>query len=185
MMRKRKTAITAHGGADFGPALRPRSDGRLTSWGSAATVEVEDRDDPDFTERKRLVRGARRRDALLDLQARRIISKRMRDAAEQFLDDCSVASGSSAGDDLGLRGLLSCRGLPERQVAAITRVRLVRQLLSGHSGGVFWWVIFENGSLTAYESAHKMRSGSATTMLKCALQTLDEHYHGASVRECA
>lgn len=146
-------------------------------------VEIESRDDPDLTDRRRIVRGARRRDALSDLEARKVISKRMRDAAEQFLEDCSIASGASGGDFPGMPSVPGPRsGLPERQVGAITRVNHVRHLLGMNSGTVFWWVVFQNGSLRAYEDAHHMRNGAATKMLKAALDALDAHYQGDGVR---
>jgi hypothetical protein len=72
----------------------------LVEWGGAAMIEVGSRYDPDITDRQRLIRGARRRDVLLDLEARRVITKRMRDAAEQFLEDCSIAAGASAADEI-------------------------------------------------------------------------------------
>ena len=185
-MPKRRTASVktyrAEGGADYGPALRPRADGRLVAWGGAAAIELETRDDPSIVDRRRPVRGARRRDVLCDLQARRVITKRMRDAAEQFLDDCSIASGGSAGDEIGMPGVQGPRvGLPERQVRAITRINAVRLALGLNNGTVFWWVIFDNRSLGDYETSYRLRTGTASELLRAALTALDQHYHFHSV----
>jgi hypothetical protein len=110
----------------------------------------------------------------------------MRDAAEQFLDDCSIAAGSTAGDEVGMPCILGARsGLPERQVAAITRVNRVRHLLGFNNGTVFWWVVFENRSLNEYENVHRLRSGNATELLRQALDALDNHYHRTTERESA
>ena len=189
MRVRRKISVKAYraeGGADYGPALRPRADGRLVPWGGAAAIEVESRLDPGITDRARLIRGARRRDVLLDLEARRLISKRMRDAAEQFLEDCSIAAGASAGDVVGLPAVTGPRsGLPERQVAAIGRITQVRVLLGLNNGTVFWWVVFFNRSIHDYEREHKLRNGTGAALFRDALQALDEHYHRTTTRNRA
>lgn len=190
MARKRKgssvPSYKVEGGNDYGPSLRLAKDGRMKSFGGAAAIEVVNRDDPSVTDRRHIVRGARRRDVLVDLEARRVITKRMLHAAEQYLDDCSIASGSTASDEVGMPSVLGPRtGLPERQVKAITRINEVRHLLGLNSGTVFWWVVFNNGSLAAYETAHKLRSGSSTDMLRGGLDALDRYYNHGTARNYA
>ncbi len=142
-------------------------------------MAIEYRNDPSVSDRRRVVRGARRRDVMQDLLARKVITKRMADAAERFLTDCSIASGSSAGDLIGMPTVLGTRsGLPERQVRAIARINAVRLQLGLNSGTVFWWVVFRNAPLDAYEARHHLRNGTASEMLRDALTALDEHYHG-------
>jgi hypothetical protein len=182
--RKRRSApsFNAEPGADFGPALRPDKAGRLVTWGGAAMVAIESRDDPAISGRRRIVRGARRSDALAMLEARRVITKRMRDAAERFLDDCSIACGGSACDSIGMPSYSGLRsGLPERQVKAITRVNQVRLLLHSNRGAVFWLVLFENVSLRDFETARRLRHGEAAVLLRASLAALDAHYHGVPV----
>jgi hypothetical protein len=181
--RKRGTpGVVAEAGADYGPSLRKGRDGRFRPWGGAVVLDIESRDDPDNLHA--IVRGARRRDGLAELCTRRVITKRHVDAAEQFLDDCSLATGASACGITGMPSVHGARaGLPERQVAAITRINAVRLLLGLHSGTVFWWVVFGNGTVRDWEAAHKMRQGGAgTEMLRAALDALDAHYHGRSAR---
>lgn len=187
-MRKRRKshdlAVAPDGGADFGPALRLSRDGRLRPWGGAAQVVLETREDPSKPEQRQVVRGTRRRDALFDLEARRVITKRMFDAGEQFLEDCSIASGGSAGDAIGMPSVTGPRtGLPERQVNAITRINEVRHLLGLNEGTVFWWVLFSNGALNDYEKRHHLRNGTASGMLCNALDALDDHYNGSRRRK--
>jgi hypothetical protein len=170
----------AEAGADFGPGLRLDRAGRLVSWGGAALVEVENRDDPDISSRRRIVRGARRSDTLAQLEQRKVITKRMRDAAERFLDDCSIASGGAASYSVGMpRGSGVRAGLPERQVKAITRINQVRHLLGLNSRTVFWAVVFENVSLRDFEVSQRIRNGTAQEMLRAAMTALDNHYHAA------
>jgi hypothetical protein len=188
-MKRRRGApgVVAEAGSDYGPSLRLGKDGRLRSWGGAVAVDIETRDDPTVADHRRLVRGARRRDVLIDLQSRRVISKRHVDAAEQFLEDCSIASGSTGGDWSGGGGSVAGprAGLPERQVSAITRINHAALVLGLHDGTVFWWVVFQNGSIAAYEVANRLRSGSATDRLRRALTALDEHYHGRRPKRIA
>lgn len=182
MKRRRASAgVLVEAGADYGPSLRVGQDGRLRSWGGAAAVEIEIRDDPAVVDRKRPVRGARRRDVLADLCARRLISKRHVDAAERFLEDCSIACGSIVAELSGLPGISGPRAcLPERQVAAVTRINRVRLLLGLNAGTVFWWVVFGNGSVREWETVSSMRNGAGIGLLQSALTALDEHYHGAT-----
>jgi len=179
-LRKRKATVRtfrADGGADYGPSLRRAKDGRLVAWGGAAQIDVVSRDDPAAGERRRLVRGARRRDALADLFERGVITKRMRDAAEQFLEDLSIASGSRSGDLLSMPTISGPRsGLPERQVAAIVRVNTVIRVLGFGRGSIVWHVVFDNAPLHAFETRHRLRSGRATELLRASLDTLDGHY---------
>jgi hypothetical protein len=187
LARKRKPSSStpsykAEAGADFGPGLRLDRAGRLVAWGGAALVEVENRDDPDISSRRRIVRGARRSDTLAQLEQRKVITKRMRDAAERFLDDCSIASGGTASDTVGMpSGPATRAGLPERQVNAITRINRVRRLLGLNTGTVFWAIVFENICLRDFEVKHRMRNGTAQEMLQQALTALDDHYHAAPV----
>lgn len=172
--------LLAEQGADYGPSLRAGKDGRLRTWGGAVVVELESRDDPEVVDHRRVVRGARRRDVLADLEARSVITKRHVDAAAQFLDDCSIASGASACGITGMPAVHGMRaGLPERQVEAITRINRVRLLLGLNAGTVFWWVIFQGGGVREWELQHRVQTGQGSAMLRTALDALDNHYHGS------
>lgn len=177
-LRKLRTkGFKAEGGADFGPSLRKSKDGRLRPWGGAVELEVGNRDDPSVIDHRQIVRGARRRNGLAELVSRRTITKRMLDAAEQFLDDCSEASGASASGITGLPAVHgSYNGFPERQLKAIARVSTVRLLLGLNSGTVFWWVVFDNGGIRAWETLHKVQPGVGSDLLRAALEALDAHY---------
>lgn len=189
MARRRQSTVKtfkAEAGADYGPAMRLRPDGRYAAWGGAAAVVMETRDDPDVVDHRRLVRGARRRDPLTDLEACRVITKRMRDAAEQFLSDCSRASGGAAGTDVGMPSLVGpSAGVPELQMLAIERINIVREKLNIERGTIFWWVLFENGSIRDFEVTRRLRNGSAAQMLRDVLDALDEHYHRTTARKGA
>jgi hypothetical protein len=182
MPRRRKPSVPSYkveGGVDYGPSLRLSRDGRMKSFGGAAEIAVGYRDDPSVTDHRQIVRGARRRDVLNDLEARHVITKRMRDAAERFLEDCSIACGSSGFDELGMPSVSGPRsGLPERQVKAITRINVVRHLLGLNSGNVLWWVVFENNSVDAWEKRFRQRHGTGSDLLRRGLDALDEHYNG-------
>lgn len=176
--RKRQPkGIAAEGGADFGPSLRKGRDGRLRTWGGAVEIEVESRDDPTVVDHRQIVRGARRRNGLAELVSRRTITKRMLDAAEQFLDDCSIASGASASGITGLPAVHgSYNGFPDRQLNAIRRVNTVRLLLGLNSTTVFWWVVFDNRGIREWEERHKEQAGVGSELLRSALEALDAHY---------
>jgi hypothetical protein len=167
---------------DYGPAFK-RNRGRPIAWAGAALVDIETRDDPAITDRRSTIQGARRRHILHELKARAVIDKRMFDAAQAFLDDCSLAVGSSPCGDLGMTIRKSpgpSAGLPERQLCALNRVRDIIVLLDLHTGTVFWWVVFDNGSLADYEQAHKgmpCGKGAAGEALRASLAALDAHYH--------
>jgi hypothetical protein len=180
------TVAIVTGEADYGPGLHRAKSGRLTNWGGAAQVEVEYRDDPSVTDHRRPVRGSRRRHALFELLQHRVISKTMFDAAQQFLDDCSIASGGSSADIGGMPYVSGPRtGLPERQVNAITRINEVRHLLGLNDGTIFWWVVFNNGALDAYEARHRLRKGTAADLLRKGLDALEQHYRRGDLRESA
>jgi len=176
--RNKKTGFRSEAGNDYGPAFQ-RVDGELVEWGGAARVMVEIRSDPTIIDRPRPVRGARRRNAIFDLYARGVLTKRQYNAAEQFLDDCSIASGGTAPENAFSASALSGprSGLPERQVLALTRVQQVRHLLGLNPGTVFWWVVFDNGALAEYERRNRMRTNSATDLLRQALDALDAHFY--------
>jgi hypothetical protein len=161
---------------DPGPSMRQRSDGTLISRGPGAVQLI------DVTDAKGNVvgRGARRRNVLTDLFAHGVISKRQHDAANRFLDDCSLASGGGlVANFLAMPTSPGPRsGLPETQTMAITRVRQVFHLLGLNSGTVFWWVIFGDRRLGDYDAAHKVQNGTASRMFKDALTALDENYNG-------
>src|SRR4051812_27706317 len=88
---------------DYGPEVAHLQDGRLRVIGGAARILIEDRVDPTISDRQQLVRGARRATTLHELKARGVITKFQADAAETFLDDVSLATGSSSCSDLGTR----------------------------------------------------------------------------------
>lgn len=186
MARRRHSNVAtfkAEAGADLGPSLRLRADGRYVHWGGAARVEIETRDDPEVVDRRRAVRGARRRDALADLVARRVITKRMSDAAEQFLEDCSIASGGTSADSVGMPSVAGpSAGLPERQLNAIIRIRAVRRLFNLEPGTIFYWCVFENRALGDFEAQHRLRNGFAAGLLREVLDALDDHYHRNTAR---
>jgi hypothetical protein len=172
---------------DPGPSMRQRSDGTLVSHGPGK-VELEYRPDidraPDSKANRPVVRGARRRNVLTDLFAHGVISKCQHDAANRFLDDCSLASGGGlVANFLAMPTSPGPRsGLPETQTTAITRVRQAFHLLGLNSGTVFWWVVFNDRRLGEYDTAHKQREGTAARMFKDALTALDEHFNGKSDR---
>jgi hypothetical protein len=188
-VRKRRSGVPSvrpEPGSDFGPSLRTAHGGRLVAWGGAATIDLEYRADPAIPEYHKTVRGARRRDVLADLLARHVITKPMRDAAEQFLSDCSIAAGGSSGDLTGMPSHATPRaGLPERQLNAISRINRVRALLGLHDRTVFWHVVFHNLSLNDFENRNHLRSGAATTLLIAALNALDAHYSPPTRRKRA
>ena len=177
-LRKRQSkGFAAEGGADFGPSVRKSRDGRLRSWGGAVAIEIENRDDPSVIDHRQIVRGARRRNGLAELVSRNTITKRMLDAAEQFLDDCSIASGASACGITGLPAVHgSYNGFPDRQLNAIGRVTQVRLMLGLNSGTIFWWVVFDNKGIREWETLHKVQPGEGSDLLRSALDTLDAHY---------
>lgn len=167
---------------DPGPSLKQNRSGELINKG-AAEVILEDRADqdrePDAHGRRPVVRGARRRTALLDLYARGVISKRMHDAALRFLDDCSMASGGGLVANLmGVAGGGRRDSLAPAQVDAIGRVRVVSHLLGLNTGTVFWRVVFEDRSLASCDAADHVREGMSCALLKEALWALYEHYNG-------
>jgi uncharacterized protein DUF6456 len=108
----------------------------------------------------------------------------MRNAGEQFLDDLSLATGGSACADPSMPRSVNgpSSGLPERQVQAMARINRARHLLGLHEQSVFWHVVFHNGSLAAFETAHRLRNGTATALLRGVLTALDEHYHRSPLR---
>lgn len=167
---------------DGGPALRQTTEGRLVSPRGPGQVVLEDRPDisatPDTRGNLPTVRGARRRTNLNDLISRGTITKRQHDAVIRFLDDCSLASGGGlVANMLGVPSSPSPRaGLPEAQVSAIVRVRQVFHLLGLNSGTVFWCVVFEDWTLTAYDQRFRHRKGTGAEWFRAACTALDEHY---------
>lgn len=169
---------TVSDGHDYGPGLRRDEGGRLVDWGGASNVEVTWRADPEYPDKYRPVRGSRRRHAIFDLLLRRVITKRMFDAAQQYLDDCSIATGGSAPESFGMGGSSwPNAAMPERQLNAVTRVNEVHARFDMSVGTVFWWVVLNNGALTEFCSYRGIRNGSATDGLVGVLHELDEHYH--------
>lgn len=185
--RDRSRGILAEASVDYGPSFRLNKAGKLVTWGGAATVDVASRDDPTDPARPRTVRGAKRRHALFELHQHRVIDAAMFHAAQDFLDDCSIACGTgSSGEIGGFGGTAGPRsGLPERQTNAITRINEVRNVLGLNEGTIFWHVVFDNGSIRDYEIRHRLQFGTATQMLRDALNALDRHYHRRVIRNNA
>lgn len=144
---------------------------------------VEDRPDPDPS-RRTPVRGARRRDALHDLKAQGAITKRQFDATWRFIDDCSLASGGglTANWLASPSGNGPRAGLPEAQVAAITRVREVFHLLGLNTGTVFLRVILDDWALSRCDAVDRVRNGTSARLLCEAMDALDDHYHRGARR---
>lgn len=160
---------------DLGPVV---TDAKGNPVG-AARVVTEFRPDPSITERKQLVRGARRANALSDLYARGVISKRQHDAAARLLDDCGLACGGGlVANLLATPGGGTPGGATDAQMDALGRVRVVFQRLRIQRKTVTWWVLFEDGRLDAWDARYRIRKGTASTMFKEALTALDEFYHG-------
>lgn len=187
-MRKKRTSSTKPqhvvDANDYGPSVRTGKGGRLSYWGGAAEIVVDTVDDTTVAGRPQTIRRARRRNVMFDLMQRGIIERRHYAASEQFLDDCSIASGGSAGDSIAGMPVASGprQGLPERQIMAVTRVNVVRHLLGLNDGVVFWWIVFSNGGLGDYEIRYRLPRGQAKGMLVNALDALDAHYHGLADR---
>lgn len=178
MPPKRKATIQLDPIADYGPSVKRGKDGRLQFFG-AADVILEDRPDPTITERKQLVRGARRSTTLAEMFNRNVITKPMHDAAVRFLDDLSWATGGSGcGMGEGIRVAPGSRdAMPERQMNAIGRVRRVMTLLGLNSDTVLWWVVVSNRSCSAFDERFRLREGTAAHWLRASLQALDNHYN--------
>lgn len=176
-MARRRSDLRLEAAADYGPGVIRGKDGRMQYVG-AADVIIENRPDPD-PERKHLVRGARRSITIDELFDRKVINKAMRDAANRFLDDLSMAtSGGGAGIGDGIRVAPGSRdGMSERQLLAITRVRRVMNLLGINSDCVFWWVIVGNKAPRQFDERFKLRNGTGADWLRQSLQALDNHYH--------
>lgn len=179
----RRSGFRQESGRDYGPSVS-QVDGRMVSWGGAGSVFVETRDDPTVIDRVRPVRGARRRNALLDLHARKIISRRQYNAAENFLDDCSLAQGGRVGDPVYAPPSYdpAAAGVSEVQFLAMERIRRVQMLLGLDDQSAFWWVVFGNGALGDYERLHRMRNGTASEQLSRSLNELDEFYYARTIR---
>ena len=110
----------------------------------------------------------------------------MHHAAEQFMEDCSIATGATAAEEIGLSSLAGPRvGLPERQVSALVRIMQARQAVDLERGTIFWHVLFENGSLGDFEEHNQLRNGTASGMLRNVLNALDEHYHRTMTRKAS
>lgn len=156
---RRRTAVTDHN--DYGPGLRRNAAGRIVAVRNAADSVIEDRDDTTIAGRKVTVRGARRRNAMLELLLRGTIEKHQWQASERFLDDLSLAGGSTPGQRLdGIRTPLQpSTGPAERQVAAIGRVNAAVRVIGGGTTSPFWHVAFMNGALRDYERRHHLRNG--------------------------
>jgi hypothetical protein len=173
---------------DPGASLKQRRDGAFRNVGAAAVV-LEDREDIDGTPDHRgnlpVIRGARRCNVLNDLASRGVINKRQHNAANRFLDDCSLASGGGLVADLfAIRGG-SSNSFHEAlvdQVDAIGRVRRMFRLLDLDGGSVIWWVVFDDQRLGDYDTLHRMREGTASGLFRAALTALDDYYNGSPER---
>lgn len=178
--RTRKViALDAH--ADYGPSITLGSDGRMHSAGPGA-VDLEDRSADPANDRGKVrgpvVRGARRRMALRNLWLDDAITKPMFDAANRFLDDCSLASGGSSASFLSMAMHGGTRdGMPEAQARAIRRVTVVRLMLGLNRDTVFWWVVIDNRTPKEFAETHRLRHATAYGWLRAALTALDEHYN--------
>jgi len=171
----RQALITPTLSSDLGPSVMQRKgDGTLVSRGPGA-VDLEDRAD---AKGNITGRGARRRDVLRSLHTGGTINKRMFDAAQQFIDDCSVASGGGLVANLLAIPMSSGprSGWPDAQVDALTRVHKIRNHLGFNDGTVFWRVLFVNKSLADCDAEDKFEHGSSARSLKVALTALDIWY---------
>lgn len=176
MAKRRANVAIAPAYIDLGPGLVRDGKGRPRPWGGAADVEVVDRIDPDHPQRAS-VKGARRRNAVAALLAAGSITKAHADAADRFLDDLSVATGSSYAGFVGMPGSGVRRDtMPDRQLRAIRRVYAIRHDLGLNDGTVFWWVVLDNGGIRAWEDRFRERHGDGLVMLKAALTALADWY---------
>lgn len=167
---------------DYGPSVRQDAHGRLFSVG-AGQVFLEDREDPDRdpdrSGNRPVVRGARRRSALLDLYARGTINARDLRCANRFLDDLSLAAGTSSRDPVpSVASAAPWQRVPHQaQLDALKRVRRLSDVLGLPSDRVFFWVVLEDRSMRSYEEYHKLRHGAAVPALKQALEAVDRFYN--------
>jgi hypothetical protein len=168
--------------SDFGPSVQRGKDGRMV-YSGAPEIILENREDidrnPDRHGNRPVVRGARRRTTLGEMLTRRVIDKRMHDAAVRFLDALSWAtggSGSCLGD--GIRVAPGSRtAMPERQLRAITEVRRVMAQMGLNTDTVFWWVVVGNKTPTEFDRRFRIREGTGAEWLRASLEQLDELYH--------
>jgi hypothetical protein len=166
--------------SDLGACVVRGADGRLTYQG-APEIIIETREDidrePDRHGNRPVIRGARRRTSLGQMLARKVITKRMHDAANRFLDALSLATGGSSSGD-GIRVTPGSRtAMPERQLNAITEVRRVMNRLGLHSDTVFWWVVVGNRTPTEFDTRFGLRKGTGCDWLRASLEQLDALYH--------
>lgn len=178
MAKRRANVAPAY--IDLGPGLVRDGKGRPRSWGGAADVEVVERVDPDHPNRA-AVKGAQRRDILATMVRGGSIAKPLGDAAARFLDDLSIATGSSYAGFVGMPGSGVKRDtLPDRQLRAIRRVYAIRNDLGLNDGTVFWWVVLDNQTVRAWEDRFRTRHGDGMTLLRAALEGLADWYddHG-------
>ena len=177
----RQALVTPTLASDLGPSVMQRRDGTLVSRGPGA-VDMEDRTDARGNVTGR---GARRRDVLRSLYSGGTLSKRMYDAAQAFIDDCSVASGGGlVANFLAISASASGprSGLPDAQIDALTRVNRIRNHLGFNDGTVFWRVLFQNRSLADCDAEDRFEHGSAARSLKVTLAALDIWYERNRVR---
>ncbi len=160
---------------DLGPGLVRDAKGRPRSWGGAADVEVADRLDPDHPHRAP-VKAARRRNAIAALLAAGSIDKPQASAADRFLDDLSLAQGSSQAGFLGIPASGSRKDYPEVQLAAIRRVYAIRARLGLNDGTVIWWVVLGNKSVREWEDRFGHTHGEGMTLLRAGLDGLADWY---------
>ena len=167
---------------DYGPSVRQATDGRLFSIG-AGQVFLEDREDhtrdPDHSGKRPVVRGARRRTALLDLYARGTLNQRDLRAALRFVDDLSLATGTSSRELVpSVASAAPWQRIPHQaQLDAMQRVRRLSGVLGLPSDRVFFWVVLEDRSMRSYEEFHRLRHGTAVHGLKQALEAVDRFYN--------
>lgn len=173
MAKRRANVAPAY--IDLGPGLVRDGKGRPRPWGGAADVEVVERVDPDHPNRA-AVKGARRRNAIASLLAAASITKAQADAADRFLDDLSIAQGSSQAGFLGIPAAGSRADYPDRQLAAIRRVYAIRGALGLNDGTVLWWVVLGNRSVRAWEDRFGHRHGHGLVLLCDALDGLADWY---------
>lgn len=162
---------------DYGPEVAHLQDGRLRVIGGAARILIEDRVDPTISDRQQLVRGARRATTLLELKNRGVITKFQADAAERFLDDLSLATGSSSCSDLGTR-VSSSTKVDMFQVAldAMTRVNQAMVIVRKQNNNVFFWTVFLDRGLREFDQRYRHRNGTGAGMLRDTLSALDALY---------
>lgn len=174
-MTKRRANV-APSYIDLGPAFTRDGKGRPRALPGAADVELVERVDPDHPQRAP-VKAAQRRDVLAAMVRGGSIAKALGDAASRFLDDLSLATGSSHAGFAGMPGSGVRRDtMPDRQLRAIRRVYSIRSDLGLNDGTVFWWVVLDNQTVRAWEDRFRTRHGDGMRLLRAALEGLADWY---------